>query len=145
MVRHNDMLIQFNKMIIRFLNMTNCIFDNLPYMESRTMSFSSQLIFTQFLFTFPNKHFLSLAHSYKISAAVRIIIIFKSYVFPYRKFSFHKIFLLSEICHKGQILQGGRPMTAPTVCNCISFSALRLRKKYTVTINAMNALGTNLS
>ena len=39
----------------------------------------------------------------------------------------------------------GRPMTAPTVCNCISFSALRLRKKYTVTINAMNALGTNLS
>ena len=41
--------------------------------------------------------------------------------------------------------EGGRPMTAPTVCNCISFSALRLRKKYTVTINAMNALGTNLS
>jgi hypothetical protein len=30
-------------------------------------------------------------------------------------------------------------------CNYISFSALKLRKKYTVTINAMNALGTNLS
>ena len=39
MVRHNDMLIQFNKMIIRFLNMTNCIFDNLPYIGKQNHVF----------------------------------------------------------------------------------------------------------